>query len=54
MLVVGFIVNGFGSPVAMVVVIASLSVGQLAVALAGTLPPKSKARLTAATEQVGV
>ena len=54
MLVVGFTVSGFGSPVAMVVVIASLSLGQLAVALSGTLPPKSPARLTAATEQVSV
>ena len=54
MLVVGFTVSGFGSPVAMVVVIASLSLGQLAVALSGTLPPKSNADLAAATEQVSV
>ena len=37
MLVVGFTVSGFGSPVAMVVVIASLSFGQLAVALSGNI-----------------
>src|SRR4051794_33446132 len=49
MLVVGFTVSGFGSPVAMVVVIASLSLGQLAVALSGTLPPQSNAHLAAAT-----
>jgi hypothetical protein len=54
MLVVGFTVSGFGSPVAMVVVIASLSLGQLAVALSGTLPPKSNAHLAPATEQVSV
>jgi hypothetical protein len=38
----------------MVVVIASLSFGQLAVALSGTVPPKSTAHLAAATEQVSV
>jgi low temperature requirement protein LtrA len=54
MLVVGFTVSGFGSPVAMVVVIASLSLGQLAVALSGTLPPQSNAHLAAAAEQVSV
>jgi low temperature requirement protein LtrA len=51
MLVVGYIVSGFGSPVAMVVVIAGLSVAQLAVALSGTLPPRSNAHLAAATQQ---
>jgi hypothetical protein len=54
MLVVGFTVSGFGSPVAMVVVIASLSLGQLAVALSETLPPQSNAHLAAAAEQVSV
>ena len=50
MFVVGVTVSGFGSPVAMVVVIASLSFGQLTVALSATLPPKSNAYL-AATER---
>jgi hypothetical protein len=50
MLVVGFTVSGFGSLVAMVIVIASLSFGDLAVVLSGTLPPKSNAHLAAATE----
>ncbi len=54
MLLVGFTVSAFGSPVAMVVVIASLSLGQLAVALSGTSPLKSNARLAAATEQVSM
>lgn len=53
-LVVGFTVSTFGSPVAMVVVIASLSFGQLAVALSVTVPPKSTAHLAVATEQVSV
>ena len=53
MLVVGFTIS-IGSPVAMVVVIASLSLSQLAVALSGTLPPKSNAHLASATEQVSV
>jgi hypothetical protein len=38
----------------MVVVIASLSFGQLAVALSGTVPPKSTAHLVAATEPGGI
>jgi low temperature requirement protein LtrA len=50
MLVVGCTVSGFGSPVAMVVVIASLCLGQLVVALSGTLVPKSNAHLAAATD----
>ena len=54
MLLVGSVVSGFGSPVAMVVVIASFSVGQLALALSGTSLPKSTARLAAAIEQVSV
>jgi hypothetical protein len=54
MLVIGFIVSAFGSPVAMVVVIASLSIGQLAVVLSGTSPPKTNAHIAAATEQVRV
>ena len=54
MLLVGSIVSGFGSPVAMVVVIASLCFGQLAAAVTGTLPPKSSAQLAEAIEQVSV
>jgi low temperature requirement protein LtrA len=43
MLVIGWMVRGFGSPVVMVIVIASMCAAQLAVALSATLSTPSKA-----------